>query len=94
MSDDPLEHTAPIRRDRPAKPTAAQQATDTETKGGRDAWGDQRDQWSKQIDAAHPIHTGRHDAYMTAMEMVGNRHSKSELVNLVCWLLQGQHDAK
>lgn len=56
----------------------------------RDQWGDRRDEWSARIDAAHPVCSGKHDAYMQAMDMVGNRHSKDELVNLVCWLLQGQ----
>ncbi len=53
-------------------------------------WGDKRDQWTDRIGRAHPMNSGKHDAYATAMEMVGNRHSKAELVNLVCWLLQGQ----
>ncbi len=56
----------------------------------RDRNGDRRDQWSARIDAAHPMNTGNHKAYMQAMDMVGNRNSKAELVNLVCWLLQGQ----
>lgn len=55
-----------------------------------DCWGDRRDQWSDSIDKAHPVNSGAHDAYLIAMEMVGNRNSKAELVNLVCWLLQGQ----
>jgi hypothetical protein len=52
------------------------------------AWEDKRDRWSPMIDASHPMETGAHDAYATAMEMVGNRHSKGELVELVCWLVQ------
>ncbi len=55
-----------------------------------DQWGDRRDEWSACIDKAHPMNSGAHDAYLKALEMVGNRHSKGALVSLVCWLLQGQ----
>jgi hypothetical protein len=51
-------------------------------------WEDADDQWSEQIDAAHPMKTGAHRQYATALEMVGHRRSKGELVALVCWLLQ------
>lgn len=50
--------------------------------------GDRRDQWTPMIEASHPMKTGAHDAYATALEMVGNRHSKGALVQLVCWLVQ------
>lgn len=53
------------------------------------AWGDKPDQWSDRIAAAHPMETGDHDTYGRAMEMVGNRHSKAALVELVNWLLKG-----
>lgn len=49
---------------------------------------DKPDQWTPLILAAHPMKTGAHEHYATALEMVGNRRSKSELVALVCWLLQ------
>lgn len=57
------------------------------------AWDDKPDEWSAAIEAAHPIRSKAHDAYATAMKMVGNRRSKGALVDLVCWLLQ-QHDAR
>ena len=49
---------------------------------------DKCDRWTPMIEASHPLKTGAHDAYATAMEMVGNRHSKGSLVDLVCWLVQ------
>lgn len=52
---------------------------------------DKRDRWTPMIDASHPLKVGTkdaHDAYATALEMVGNRHSKGALVDLVCWLVQ------
>lgn len=36
---------------------------------------------------AHPLRTGRHDLYAEAMRMVGAKHSKGALVELVNWLL-------
>lgn len=39
------------------------------------------------IAAAHPILTGRHDLYTEALRMVGAKHSKYALVDLVNWLL-------
>lgn len=39
------------------------------------------------ISAAHPLRTGRHDLYVEAMRLVGARHSKVGLVELVTWLL-------
>lgn len=50
-------------------------------------WSDKKDEWSEAIDAAHPTRSGAHAEYATAMQMVGNRHSKGELVDLVTWLL-------
>lgn len=50
-------------------------------------WGDREDQHSEAISAAHPVHTGEHKTYATALEMVGNRRSKYALVDLVNWLL-------
>jgi hypothetical protein len=50
-------------------------------------WEDVDDEWSEQIRAAHPMHSGAHEQYGIAMEMVGHRHSKGRLVELVNWLL-------
>ena len=55
---------------------------------------DRRDCWTPMIEASHPLQTGAHDAYATALEMVGNRHSKGALVDLVCWLVQRVDDAE
>jgi hypothetical protein len=52
-----------------------------------DGWKDAKDEWSAAIDAAHPMRSGSHSEYATAMRMIGNRHSKGELVDLVNWLL-------
>jgi len=41
----------------------------------------------KEIEAAHPLHTGRHDLYAEAMRLVGAKRSKGALVELVNWLL-------
>lgn len=59
-----------------------------ESTTGQAAWADRPDQWSEQVAEAHPLKTGNHAAYERALEMVGNRHSKGALVELVCWLLQ------
>lgn len=40
-----------------------------------------------EISAAHPLRSGRHDLYQEAMRLVGARHSKFALVDLVTWLL-------
>ncbi len=45
------------------------------------------DEWTKMIKAAHPMRSGSHDEYAMAMKMVGHRHSKRALVELVNWLL-------
>jgi hypothetical protein len=50
-------------------------------------WSDRKDEWSPAIKEAHPTRSGSHDEYGIAMRMVGNRHSKGELVALVNWLL-------
>jgi hypothetical protein len=53
---------------------------------------DKDDEWTPAINAAHPTVTrlrkGQPDTYAIAMRMVGNRHSKRALVELVSWLLQ------
>lgn len=51
-------------------------------------WSDTPDEWTAAIEAAHPAHGSEsHDEYGTAMQMVGHRHGKGELVALVNWLL-------
>lgn len=40
-----------------------------------------------EIKAAHPLRTGRHDLYAEAMRLVGAKHSKGALVELVNWQL-------
>jgi hypothetical protein len=45
------------------------------------------------IKAAHPLRTGRHDLYQEAMRLVGERHAKGDLVELVNWLLSRIDDA-
>jgi hypothetical protein len=73
---------------RTQQPSMKEDAMSTETTGS--SWGDRSDEWSKRIAAAHPMETGDHVTYIKAMEMVGNRHSKGALVELVNWLLKGQ----
>jgi hypothetical protein len=50
-------------------------------------WEDTSDLWSKPIAEAFPSRSESHEEYATAMEMVGHRHSKGQLVALVNWLL-------
>jgi len=50
-------------------------------------WADRDDEWTEEIKAAHPTRSGSHAEYGTAMRMIGNRHSKSALVELVNWML-------
>ncbi|HXE63139.1 MAG TPA: hypothetical protein VN519_06335 [Bryobacteraceae bacterium] len=40
-----------------------------------------------EIEAAHPLKTGRHDLYAEANRLVSAKHSKAALVSLVNWLL-------
>lgn len=51
------------------------------------SWGDQKDQHTDAIRAAHPTYTKDFETYEAALAMVGTRHGKYELVNLVNWLL-------
>ena len=37
--------------------------------------------------AAHPAYTKDHDTFQKAMDLLGKRHGKYELVGLVNWLL-------
>jgi len=51
------------------------------------SWGDQKDEHTDAIHAAHPTRTKDFETYDTALAMIGTRHGKYELVNLVNWLL-------
>lgn len=66
---------------------AGQQSTVQEYVALDASWNDYRDEWDRAIVEAFPTRSGSHDEYARAMEMVGNRHSKGELVALVNWLL-------
>jgi hypothetical protein len=46
------------------------------------------------IKAAFPTRSGRHDLYSEAMRMVGAKHSKAALVELVNWLLHELEKAR
>jgi hypothetical protein len=48
---------------------------------------DKPDDLTAAIAAAHPLRTGHHASYARALELVGNRHSKGALVELVSYLL-------
>ena len=52
-----------------------------------EAWADRTDEHTAAIEAAFPTSSGSHDEYAIAVQMVGHRHSKRELVALVNWLL-------
>jgi hypothetical protein len=52
-----------------------------------DPWVDKPLPEDSAILKAHPMNGGRHDLYMEAMRLVGARHSKHGLVDLVSWLL-------
>lgn len=57
-------------------------------------WEDVKDEWTEAVRAAHPTRSESHEEYATAMKMVGNRHSKGELVALVNWLLVERKKSK
>lgn len=50
---------------------------------------DTDDEFTERINEVHPAtaQKPRHDLYALAVRMVGNRHSKYALVDLVHWLL-------
>jgi len=50
-------------------------------------WSDREDEHTPAINAAHPETTKDHNTYWTALQMVGARHGKYDLVNLTNWLL-------
>ncbi|MDB4942989.1 MAG: hypothetical protein JWP97_2523 [Labilithrix sp.] len=49
---------------------------------------------AEEIKAAHPLRSGRHDLYAEAMRLVGERHAKGALVELVTWLLLRAEQAR
>lgn len=60
-----------------------------------ESWQDKEDEWSKDIEAHHPINTKAFADWDVAQRMVSNRHSKHDLTALVCWLLQtNKNDAQ
>lgn len=50
-------------------------------------WGDREDEYSERIAACHPDNNGSHRTYALASRLVGNRHSKCALIDLVNFLL-------
>lgn len=88
------EHIDGVSYARPAvmspEPPAASSAYDP-TRAPGVAWEDVQDDWTPAIKAAHPARGGSPDKYDTcwaiAMQMVGHRHSKGALIELVNWLL-------
>lgn len=72
-----------------------QAATDAYRDGSVRApeWDDHSLPEDEAIAAAHPMRTGRHDLYQEAMRLVGAKHSKAALVELVNWLLAKQESA-
>lgn len=52
-------------------------------------WGDERDEFTDEIEAAHPFREPKDfRRYNLAQAMVSARHSKLELIKLVAWLLK------
>lgn len=54
------------------------------------AWGDQRDEFSDEIDEAHPVNSKDHGTFALAMNMISTRRGKYELVGLINWLLRAR----
>ena len=50
-------------------------------------WEDKDDEWTSAIHDAFPTRSGSHKEYAIARRMVGNRHGKGALIDLVNWLL-------
>lgn len=57
-------------------------------------WDDRPLPEDEAIKAAHPLRTNRHDLYQEAQRLVGAKHSKFALVELVNWLLHQVENAK
>jgi hypothetical protein len=55
------------------------------------AWEDKEDKWSADIEKAHPVNSHEYELWDVAQKMINNRHSKSSLISLVCWLLVRLH---
>lgn len=60
------------------------------TQQAQDAWEDTPDEYTAEIATAHPMKTGDHDTYQIASKMIGNRHGKGALIDLMNWLLRKQ----
>ena len=58
------------------------------------SWGDQKDEYTPAIKAAHPTRTKRFEIWDRALAMIGKRHGKYELVDLTNWLLVRAEDAE
>ena len=65
-------------RQRPPPPAVAADTREVQTF---------EDEWSERIREAFPTRSGSHAEYAMAKRMVGNRHSKGDLVALVNYLL-------
>lgn len=57
-------------------------------------WADMPLPEDKDIEAAFPTRSGRHELWAEAMRLVGAKRSKGELVKLVNWLLNRIHTAR
>jgi hypothetical protein len=51
------------------------------------SWDDEPLPEDKEIEAAHPTRSGKHERFAYAMRMVSAKHSKFALIGLVNWLL-------
>lgn len=51
-------------------------------------WDDREDDYTYKIKAARPCNTNEYGKHALAIDLVNNRKSKGELVDLVNWLLQ------
>jgi hypothetical protein len=59
------------------------------------AWNDDKPiPEDEEIQKAHPLRTGKHKLYEEAMRLVGAKHSKYALVDLVNWLLYRLEEQK
>lgn len=60
----------------------------------REAWGEEEDEHSEAIHAAHPTVTKDFDTYHVALKMIGTRRSKYALVDMANWLLARAQSAE
>lgn len=59
-----------------------------------ESWGNQEDEHTPAIEAAHPVNSGDYETFSKALSMVGTRRGKYELVGLVNWLLARAESAE